>query len=51
MKTIIDLYRTCGIDASLTVLTVELSKLRKNHPDIYNTYLDEEAFKMSDYSY
>lgn len=25
--------------------------LRKNHPDIYNTYLDEEAFKMSDYSY
>ena len=51
MKTIIDLYRTCGIDASLTMLTVELPKLRKNHPDVYNTYLDEEAFEMNDFSY
>lgn len=51
MKTIIDLYRTCGIDGSITMLTAELPKLRKNHPDVYNTYLDEEAFKMNDYSY
>lgn len=44
MRTIINLYRTCGIDGSLTVLKQKLLEFVRKKPELYEISIDKNAF-------